>query len=155
MANLNDETYAIIQNTASEYVELGLLTITFPDEILRLVNNTEDVVSRGNTFTRFPFQFELPGDDGETLPKMKLTIQNFDSRIIEGIRELQSPPPMLLELVSTNDPDFVIISVDHMILKSVTYNAMVIEGAIEVNSILARAFPGDRYTPVQFPAMFA
>jgi hypothetical protein len=155
MANLNSTTYATIQATNSEYVELGLLTLYLPGETLRLVNNTVDVVSRGNTYTRFPFQFELPNDDGETVPKMKLTIQNMDDRIIQGVRELTSPLSMLLEIVSTVDPDFVIVSVDHMELKSVGYNSLVIEGTVEVNSILSRAFPSDRYTGVQFPALFA
>lgn len=155
MANLNSTVYATIQATNGEYVELGLLTIYLPGETLRLVNNTEDIISRGNTFTRFPFQFELPNDDGETLPRMKLTIQNMDDRIIHGIRELTSPLSMLLEIVSTSDLDFVIVSVDQMILKAVGYNSLVIEGTVEVNSVLSRAFPGDRYTPVQFPGLFA
>ena len=47
---------------------LHLLTITAQGDVIRLVNNNEDIVSRGDTFSAYPFMLALPVDDGINKP---------------------------------------------------------------------------------------
>ena len=53
-----------IYQTSTDNALLWLLTITTSNEIIRLVNNMEDIVSRGNKYTAYPFNISLPVEDG-------------------------------------------------------------------------------------------
>lgn len=145
---------AAAQATSTDVVWLGLLTLYIPGATQRFVNNPVEIVSRGQTFTPFPFNFTFPADDGESLPKITLTIQNFDNALIEGIRSITQPLQMKLELVTNVQPDVVEVSVEEMVMRSASYDAIQITGVMNIVNILNRQFPADTYTPVQFPAMF-
>ena len=41
-----------------------------------LVNNPENIISRGTTFEAFPVSVTLPVDDGESLREVVLTLDN-------------------------------------------------------------------------------
>jgi len=63
----------------STYPWLLLLDITLPDStIFRFVNNNEDIVYKGNTYTCFPFEIgpQESSVDGE-IPKIELKICNI------------------------------------------------------------------------------
>ena len=122
---------------------------------LRLCNNTEDVISRGELFTRFPFSISLPNDDSERLPNVQLRIDNLDGSIIEFIRDLPQAPTLLMELVTSLDFNIVERSIGYLKLEQVNYNSLEVTGTLIVDNVLARRFPATDYDPVQFPALFA
>jgi hypothetical protein len=133
---------------------LALLTFTLPGrDPLRIVNNTEDVMSRGNTFIASGFEFILPNDDGESMPQVKLTIPNVDRNIIEWIRGFPTAPTLMLEIVLSNAPNVVERSIDWMRLSNVTYDALQITGTLIVEDVLSAGFPSESYSPVRFPGL--
>lgn len=88
---------------------LVLLTFDHDDlpEPIRLVRNRVDIVSRGETFTAFPFELTLPGaSDGGDTPA-RLSIDNIDQRIVQTIRAISTPPTVLIEIVMGSDLDAV------------------------------------------------
>lgn len=140
------------QAVSSEAAWLVLLTITTPDDVMRFVNNNEAIVSNGETFEAFPFSIVLPGDDGDSLPRVKLQIQNFDERIVEAIRGLATPPQVKAQLITSLTPDEIEIEIENMVLRNVNYDAIDITGDLQVVNVLTRKF-GGHYSTVEFPGL--
>lgn len=144
-----------LQATSSPIVFVPLLTLTLPGlPALRVANNTTDVVSRGQTFQACAFELVLPNQDADKMPSVSLKIVNADRRIVEYIRSLALAPQMLLEVVTNLDFDLVEISISHLKLQQVQYDALEVSGTLEIDNWLNRKF-GSAYDPVQFPALFA
>jgi hypothetical protein len=151
---LSPNANAAANAISSPIAWLTLLTFTLDgQEPLRVVNNTLDVVSRGNTFLACGFEIILPTDDGEAMPTVKLTLPNADREIIEWIRGFPTAPNLMMEIVLSNDPDTVERSIDWMRLVNVNYDALQITGTLAVENVLSAGFPGERYSPVRFPAL--
>jgi hypothetical protein len=146
----------LIQSVSSEIVLLALLTFTLPGQpTLRVVNNTEDVVSRGETFTAYPFTLVLPSDDSDKLPSLSIQIANVSQELVEYLRQLPEPPVVLLEVVSNVDFNVVEKSIGFLKLTGVNYDALVITLSMQLDNFLARRFPKEDYIPATFPALFA
>jgi hypothetical protein len=144
-----------VQATSSTIVFVALLTFSLPGrDSLRVCNNSVDVVSRGQTFTAFPFQIVLPNDDSEKLPTVSLKIANVSGEIMDFIRGLPEAPNLLLEIVTDVDFDVVEKSVGFLTMNVIGYNALDITGSLTVENILSRRFPAGDYSPVEFPALF-
>jgi len=118
---------------------LHLLTITAASDVIRVVNNDEPVVSRGQTFDPYPFSLALPVSDGEKQPELLLNIDNVDQRLVRAIRELLTPPTVLFEMVLSVSPDV-----------PISYDAMSIQFRLRPNNILARKFPSSTYSPARY-----
>lgn len=146
-------TPAIYQTSTNECF-LWLLTITTSKETLRVVNNMEDVVSRGNTYTAYPFNISLPVEDGSKELSLTLTIDNVDQLLVEALRGFLEPPVMKLELVLSSDFDTVEKKIDFLRLSNVEYDALQIRGSLKPNNVLGNSFPATSYDPAQFPSLF-
>lgn len=146
-------TPAIYQTSTNEAF-LWLLTITSANETLRVVNNMEDVVSRGNTFTAYPFNISLPVEDGAKELALTLTIDNVDQMLVEAIRGFLEPPMMTLELVLSSDFNTVEKKIDFLRLSNVEYDALQIRGSLKPINVLGNSFPASNYDPAQFPSLF-
>lgn len=144
---------AIFQSTTDEAF-FWLLTITSADETLRVVNNMEDITSRGNVFTAYPFDISLPVEDGSKQLSLTLTIDNVDQVLIEALRGFLEPPTMTLELVLSSDVDTVEKRIDFLRLANVEYDQLQIRGQLQPNNVLSNAFPASNYDPAQFPSLF-
>lgn len=143
------------QGLNSELVWLFLLTISTPnDPPLLLVNNNEEVVSRGKTYLPYPFRMQLPDDTGDKLPVVKLQIDNIAGEIIKAIREFTEPPKIKVEMITNLYPDTVEKSLDSLQLRTVNYDSITIQGDLSVVNVLSVKFPSEEYSPVRFPALF-
>lgn len=141
--------------SSSDVAWLCLLTITADGEDpLYVVNNSEEVVSRGITFEPYPFTVTLPPDDSETLPTVSLSISNIDRSIVEFLRAQLMPPSIAIELVTSAYPDVVEKSLTFLKLTSVTYDAITVSGTLAVDNFLTQKFPDESYVPPLFPGMF-
>jgi hypothetical protein len=142
--------------SSSPVAWLFLLTITADGNPtpLRVVNNSEPVVSRGMTFEPYPFTVELPADDSESAPSVSLVISNLDAALVEFVRGQSVAPHIGIELVTNAYLDVVEKSLTFLKLVSVTYDAMVISGRLDVDDFLSQRFPGEAYVPSLFPALF-
>ena len=146
---------AVLEQTTEE-VFLWLLTIQHQesDTTFRLVNNLDDVVSRGNTYMAFPFQFVLPEDDGETLPTIQISVDNVSLELIEIIRTYGTGITITSEIIMASAPDNVEYSIDDLSLVDATYNSQSITLTAQIQDLLNQRFPADDYLPRTFPGMF-
>ena len=128
-----------------------LLTIRAAGDTIRVVNNYEDITSRGNTFIAYPFNLALPSDTGEAMPELMLTIDNVDQRLVKAIRELLTPPDITFEMVLSSAPNTVERTIDFLRADLITYDAMSIQMRLRPNSIMGRNFPVSKYTPGRYP----
>jgi hypothetical protein len=115
------------------------------------VNTNEDVTSRGNVYMAFPFEFELPSDNGETQPVIKIKAANSSQELIESVRAIIDPPTVKLEVIASTAPDVVEKTIDFLSLTNVEYDALSITFTLQPINILARSFPNTFYDATEFP----
>lgn len=145
---------ALEQNT--DEVFLWLLTIkhTASGSVHRLVNNLDDITSRGNTYMAFPFQFVLPEDDGATLPTIQISVDNVSLELIELIRSYGTGITITAEIILASAPNTVEYSIDDLTLIDTTYDKQSLTLTAQIQDLLNQRFPADDYLPRTFPGMF-
>ena len=130
---------------------LYLLTWTGKDGTTRVVNNLEDVTSRGQVFQAYPFSLNLQVDDGEKVPEIQIVIDNVDERLTTGIRGFLEAPTVKIELISSAQPDVIEKTIDFLRMESVTYDAMSIQAKLVSHNMLAKKFPAEVYDGTSYP----
>jgi len=136
-------------------VFLFLITLSHTDiTTLYFVNNYKDVTSNGNAHVAFPFQITMPSETEDQLPRVQLNIDNVDRSIIDEIRTLTGPPTLTLSVVLASDPDTIEAGPFEMSLQNVLYNTLTITGNLAGDDILNEPYPGEAYTPQNFPGLF-
>jgi hypothetical protein len=140
----------------TDQVFLLLLTISHAGLAapIRVAHNSQDVVSRGETFLAFPFQITLPADRDDQLSKVQLTIDNIDRQLVQAVRTLDSPPSVALEVVLASSPDDLEAGPFGFTLLDAGYDALTVTGALGYEDVLNEPYPGGTFTPNLFPGMF-
>lgn len=142
------------QNSAEVF--LVLLTFTHPSiTTVRLVNNTKDIISRGNTYQAFPFELSLPADLAEQLPEVQLSLSNVDRRLIDELRLIQTPIAVALEVVTASAPNTVEVGPYLFNMTRVSFTDERITASLTGEPILNEPFPGKSFTPQRFPQLFS
>lgn len=152
---------AFAQETDSDFILL--CTISHPDleEPIRVANDIvpEDadrnriITSRGGDFVCYPYEVDLPADDGESVSRVTIVIDNVDRDVVKSLRTIQGPCDVALEVVLSANPDLVEAGPFDMTLVSVDYDAVTVSGELAFEDILTTAFPGDAYTPDAYPGL--
>lgn len=135
---------------------LILLTITHDDlaEPIRCVNSRGDVMSNGETFIAFPFSIVLPGEDGETMPRARLRIDNVSREVYSAIWALDPAPYVQVDVVLSSDPNTIEYTVGGMRLERVEADDLYLTGELTVSNIGIEPYPGDSFSPSKFPSLF-
>jgi len=127
-----DGLKALLSQETGE-IFLSLLTIDDDsfDNPLFFVNDNTDLDYNGDTYLGYPFKVELPGEEEETSPMTKLSIDVVDQQITNIIRNLSKSPDVTLEIVRKSiDPDtldYIVaseITIGGFKIKSVTYDRL-------------------------------
>lgn len=141
---------------AQESEDPFLTLVTFQNALFvaRLVNNSSDIVSRGNTFTAFPMKIRLPVDDGETARDFSIDLDNASLAMISNLRRVTNPIGVTIEMVLASMPDVVQLSFDELAIANITYDASKISARIVMDNFLAIEMTSERYTPKNFPGLF-
>lgn len=136
-------------------VFLVLLVIDHPQltEPVRLVNNTENVVSNGKTYVGFPFEFTLFNEDDQT-PRAQLRVQNVDRRIGEVVRSLRSVASVAISLVLASDPDTVELDWIQAELRDVEGDAIAVSATVAGHDYTVEPWPVRRATSDILPGLF-
>ena len=134
---------------------LCLLTLSHASfSTVRLVNNTEDITSRGDVYTAFPFKFTLPVDDGESNREVKLEIDNVGLELINDLRSVVDPIDIKIELILASNPSIVEIAYEDIKLRKISINAQTISGTMTMDDFLNTGLTSEEYTPTNFPGLF-
>lgn len=140
----------------TDEVFLLLLTLDHEDitEPIRVVNNTVDIVSQGETYIAYPFEIALPDEDAESVARVTLRIDNVDRKIVKSLRSISSPLSVGLEVVMAASPDTVEAGPFNMTLVSAEYDALTVTGELAFEDVLNEPFPGHAYVPSDYPGLF-
>lgn len=140
----------------TDLVWLLLLTISHDDleTPIRVVNNSENVMSRSNTFLAYPFQIMLPQERDDAPPSVTLTIDNVDQRIIAAIRGLSAGIKVTLEVVCSSDFNHVEVGPFNFEVSQIRYDSLTITGDLTFEPVLDEPYPGTHFTPSGFPGLF-
>lgn len=133
-----------------------LITIDHPDftNPIRLVNNTTDIVSNGDTYNAFPFEITLPIDDPERESYSMIKIENVSLEINALLRPLASSPTVELSVIFSSSPDTIEIGPFNFLLRDYRYNAQSIEGTLAYEDTLNETLPAHTFNPNEFPGLF-
>lgn len=123
-------------------------------ETVRVCSDTQDITSNGLVYSSFPFSVALPDDSDDAIPTSRLIIDAVDQSLITAIRSINGPPAVSMSIVLTSDPDTIEIGPITFSLRSVSYNAITIEGEIQGPDILNEGWPGHSFSPPDFPGLF-
>lgn len=144
--------------TAEETDEVWLILLTIAAEGLtepiRVVNDRADLFSRGQRFVAFPFEIDLPGDDGETVARVTLRIDNVDRRIVEAMRTATGVPALTIEVVRRAAPDVIEAGPFDLSIAEARADALTVEAECVFEDVLSLAFPAGQYTPADYPGLF-
>ncbi len=143
---------------ASEMSEVFLVLLTI-DHIslanpIRVCNNVKNIASRGAEFIAFPFHLNLPSEDEDRPQRAKLVIDNIDRLIVKTIRELSTPPNVLIEIIRAEDPDVVEASFPDFSFTNIRYDANIVEGDLTIESFVSEPYPFGTFNPSYFPGIF-
>lgn len=142
------------KNTTITWLEL--LTISHASiSTLRLVNNVEDITSRSNTFTAFPFRMVMPEDTKDRPPHITIQICNVDQSIMTWLRSLSGDRVNFrLEIVSSEDWDEVEVGPMDFELIDSSADLGVITCTLSYEPILDHPCPQRHFTPAISPGLF-
>jgi Domain of unknown function (DUF1833) len=154
MRQLSNNVLSQLYGAQSDDPFLMLLTFTAPLETIRLANNTQDVISRGETYFAFPMKIRLPADDGESNREVDLELDNTTIELIDLIRTITSPVPAKIEMVLASDPNTVQVLIEDLKMKGATYNKNSLSVKLVFDGFLNTAMTSESYTPSNFPGLF-
>lgn len=135
---------------------LYLATLSHPSfsPPIRLVDNIEQVISRGETYEPFPFKVTLAPDDGETARSVRIVIDNVSLELIEEIRTATTPIDVTLETVLASAPDSIQIDIGGLKMKTVIYDRSTITATLIFDDFLNTELTSEKYGPQNFPGLF-
>jgi len=134
---------------------LLLITISHPQfATIRLVNNNEDIISRGNTFTALAMKITLQTNDGESIPQIQIVLDNVPIELMDEFRSTTTPANVIVEAVLKSLPDVVEISIGDLLLSKISYTNKQITATLVLNDLFNQRIPGELYSPQYYPGMF-
>jgi hypothetical protein len=154
---LSPELLAQLFSQESEDPFLILVTLSHSSFVtpIRLVNNTEPIISRTNTFNTFPMKITLPVDDGETARGVTIEFDNVGLELISALRSVVNTQiEVTLEMVLASMPDIVQMSVEELKIAGIRYDRQRISAELIVDNFLSTGMTSERYTPQNFPGLF-
>lgn len=136
---------------------LVLLTIFHADlsgGLFRAVNNSEDIISRGNTFVAWPFEFTPPEQAQGQINPPTIRIDNIHRDLLKGLRDMEEEPDCIAEVILASDPDTVEMTFPRWKITSVPYDDFILTGQISPPDDDTEPVVGYRFTPAYAPGIF-
>lgn len=153
MRSISTAGRAALYAAQSDTAWLQLVTIEH-DSIgtpIRLVCNTEDVVSRSETYQAFPFAIHLPATDQM---QVELVVDNVTRELVEEVRSIDTPLTVTLEIVLASDPDTIEAGPFSFESRSAEYDVQQMRLTLAYEPLLNEPFPAHSYTPIDYPGLF-
>ncbi len=138
--------------------EVFIILLTFEheptNEIYRCALNTENIVSRANTYTATYFEVELPESSSSGYSGCKLVVDNVDLMLVSLLRSITEPLKVTIEVVLASQPNTVELELTDLILREATWDASVVTGTLLSDDPLNQKFPGHIYEPRVYAGIF-
>lgn len=153
---ISNELMAQIFSQNSSDPLLTLLTLShssFAENIL-LVNNTENIISRGNTYVKFPVKITLAPDDGETAREIQIEFDNVSLYLTSAFRTVTTPIEVKIEMVLASIPNEVQVSIEELKIRQIQSDKKKISAKLYMDDFLTTGLTSERYTPTTYPGLF-
>lgn len=151
--NVSASTREALQASQTDKIFLPLLRI-YSDELaedLYFVQNTENIISNGNTYIAASFSMSLPVQEEGKVQDTTLTISGVNRQITELIRSITSPLDIEMTIIRSDTPDTLEAGPWDFKLRSVTYNVNSISGSLLYETSLRKYISTIRVTNQSFP----
>lgn len=137
-------------------VFLTLLTIKVDGEtVLRLVDDKQELVSGGETFSPCAFSATLPEQSDSGSQSCKLQIDNTDIAIFKAIKSAAGKEITAdVAVVISTSPDVYEQGPLSFVLRNVTANEQTVSAELYDGYMADRKFTAMTYSPEHFPGMF-
>lgn len=136
---------------------LVFLEIAWPGsaDVLRIVNDTQDWVSNGQTYIGFPFRFQPPEDTAGQSPRGAIEIDNIGRGITADLESWQPGQVLNARLMVADraDPHTYMVDMPLPIMR-VTTNSSVARAEGGWDMLLRQQVARLRYTPYVAPGLF-
>lgn len=145
----------LAQQTGEAFIQLLRLDAPTLEQEIRVCDDRRDLVSNGQTYQRFPFEFTLPEDNGETPGTATLTICNVDRSIVDAVRVVGAGPLVVeYSLVMASEPDSIQAGPYFFTVREVDFDEMVVSGQLRYEDLLNEPYPADTYSPARYAGLF-
>lgn len=134
----------------TEQVFLTCVTISHPDlnEDLRFVDDNTPLQRNKGLYLPAAFQFRLPSDQEDNVPRGQIVMDNIDRQIIAAVRPLREAPEISIEIVLKSTPNNTELGPISFKLREFSYDAETIVGEVSPDEdFLNDAFPRRSFTP--------
>lgn len=158
--NISEDALEGVMQESTGKIYLVLMTIEqddMPVNPLRLVNNSEDIVSRGNTYKGIGFRFIFPGDGSIEQPRGQLEVDNTDQSITDALDSISTPAEVTVEVVLYNpngESDDVVQSISGLKSRTFTNDLVSLRAPLLFDDTFGQRIPADVYDPTQNPGLF-
>jgi hypothetical protein len=137
--------------------ELLLLEISHVDlpAPIRVVNDTQDLVSGGNLYVAAPFSFTLPDDRAGQPPRAQLVFSNVGRDLMSWLERANGATGALcrVRLVRRSLPNNIELDIT-VALQSVIADQQLVTANLGYDTLMDRAVIGMRYDPATTPGLY-
>ena len=142
---------------AAQTAEVLLVLVEIDHDYLitpiRIVDNTQDIISNGYTYTGFPFKLSLPSEEKDNPRSAKITISNVDRSIIATLRTLTTSPDFSVGVIRAANPDNIEMGWYYFKLKDISYTVESVSGTLVYENKLDYNISSEKFLPQDFPSL--
>ena len=146
-----------INSTSASETPLLLLEIDHPDlpAPVRVVNDNQDLVHQGNTYTAMAFRASLPEDLEEGMPRARLAIDNVGKELVAWLEASGGGQGATVRMIQVlrSTPDIIEWEVT-MDLTNLSMTALEVSGVLSFDDLLNRPGVTLTYRPETAPGLF-
>ena len=149
------ERHQRVTNTAGELLLLEITSPVFSGP-LRAVNDTQNWTSNGVEYVGVPFGFRLPDDVPGQSARAVLEMANVGTGMTDELEQWQPGVPVsaVMKITDRANPD-VIEREYRLPIESVSVSNGVVTARLGVDSMMRQQAVRLRFTPNDFPGVFA
>lgn len=154
---LSTAAVAALQRMDDPQGLLYLLTITGGgiSAPVRLVNDSRELVSGGNTFLPLPFELVLPKDAAKEVPRAQLRMDNIGRELVTELEALEPGAELMatIQVVYRSTPN----AIEHEFtapLGGVRVDAFSVSASVGPTELLRRPVTNIRFDPTTAPGLF-
>ena len=142
------------QGSGDPFLTLVTLSHASFSAPIRLVNNSVNIISRGDTYLAFPMKIKLPMDDGESAREVSIEFDNVSQYLLDGFRSVTTEIGVKIEMILASLPNDVQMSLEELKISSVSYSATRVSAKLMMDSFLHTEMTSEKYGPSNFRGLF-
>ncbi|MYZ41425.1 DUF1833 family protein [Schauerella aestuarii] len=157
MRNISLNGRRNILATSPEESLLIMLEISHPDltSPVRIVNDTQDLVSQGLTFSSCPFAITLPDDAEGQLPQATLQVDNVDQALMGWLEVSRGGQGAKCRILMVSEATPNIRELDMLLdLTSISANNLTVSAQLGFVNTLGRSAVAKTFNPQSAPGLW-